>query len=139
RTAFPLTLFYTTDTGFMRISPTARTAVARPQGPTLKAITTEVTMRLGEMAQIPVEIVNAGDLKEISLNANICSNGVQASWGTPVSLAIQDGKAQFPLQIPDGVTQGDYVLVIARSWRSDIRVGMPGPCTAAIKLTVVPK
>lgn len=139
RTAFPLTLFYTTDTGFMRISPTARAAVARPQGPTLKAIAIDVSMKLGETALIPVEIVDAGDLKEISLNANVCSNGVQAGWGTPVSLPIQDGKTNFPLQVPDGVTEGSYVLVIARSWRSDIRVGMPGPCTAAIKLTVLPK
>lgn len=138
-TAYPLSLFYTSDTGFFRMSPVARVAVARPQGPTLAAITTEVTMTLGETAQIPVAIVDAGDLKEISLNANVCSNGVAANWGSPLSLPIQDSKVMFPLKIPDGLTAGQYALVIARSWRSDIRIGMPGPCTPAIKLTILPK
>jgi hypothetical protein len=139
RTALPLTLFYSSDTGFFRISPVARAVVARPQGPTLAAITTDVTMKLGETAQIPVQVIDAGDLKELSLNANVCSNGVAANWGSPISLPIQDGKAIFPLQVPDHLVAGTYPLVIARSWRADIRTGMPGPCTQTIKLTVLPK
>lgn len=139
RTALPLSLYYSSDTGFFRISSTARAAVARPQGPTLAAPQTEVTMTLGETAQIPVAIADAGDLQEISLNANVCSNGVAANWGSPQALPIQDGKVLFPLQVPEGLTTGTYPLVIARSWRADIRTGVPGPCTPTIKLTVLPK
>ena len=38
----------------------------------------------------------------------------------------------FPLQVPEGLTAGTYPLVIARSWRADIRTGMPGPCTPTL-------
>jgi hypothetical protein len=139
RTALPLSLYYTSDTGLFRITPIARVAVARPQGPTLAALTADVTMKMNETAQIPVQIIDADGLKELSLNANVCSNVVAANWGSPQSLSIQDGKVLFPLQVPEGVTPGNYSLVIARSWRADIRVGMPGPCTSIIKLTILPK
>ncbi len=137
RTAYPLTLYYTSDTGFFRISPTARAAVTRLQGPTLAAEVTEVTMHLGEKAMIPIRVAEGGEAKELSLNANVCSNGVASSWGSPQTLPIQDGRIIFPLQVPDGLTPGTYPLVIARSWGADIRVGMPGPCTPTIKLTIV--
>jgi hypothetical protein len=96
-------------------------------------------MKRGGTAQLPVWIVDAENLKEISLNANICSNGVAPNWGFPLSLPIQDGNVVFPLQVPDSVTAGNYTLVIARSWRVDIRTGMPRPCTPAIKWAVLPK
>jgi hypothetical protein len=137
RTAYPLTLYYTSDTGFFRISPISRAAVTRPQGPTLAAEAAEVTMKLGETAQIPVRVHDFGDAKELSVNANVCSNGVASSWGSPQTLLIQDGRITFPLRVPDGLTAGTYALVIARSWGADIRVGMPGPSTQTIKLTVV--
>ena len=121
------------------MTPNARVAIARPQGPTLAALMTDVTMTLGETAQIPVQIVNADSLKELSLNANVCSNGVAANWGSPQSLPVQDGKVMFPLKFPEGITPGNYALVFARTWRADIRTGMPGPCTSIIKLTVLPK
>lgn len=137
RMAYPLTLFYTSDTGFFRISPTARAAVTRGQGPTLAAEVTEVTLKLGEKGMVPVRVVNGGESMELSLNANVCSNGVASSWGSPQTLPIHDGRILFPLQAPDGITPGTYALVIARSWGADIRVGMPGPSTQTIKLTVV--
>jgi hypothetical protein len=66
----------------------------------------------------------------------VCSNGVASSWGSPQTLPIQDGRILFPIQAPDGITPGTYALVIARSWGADIRVGMPGPSTQAITLTI---
>ncbi len=139
RTAIPLSLFYTSDTGFFRASSISRVAVARPQGPTLAAEAMEVTMTLGDTAKIPVRVINPGEAKEISVNANVCSNGVASSWGSPVSLPIVEGKIVFPLQVAEGASAGQFALVIARSWGADIRVGMPGPSTQTIKLTVLPK
>ena len=139
RTASPLTLYFTSDTGFFRLRPVSRAVVARPQGPTLAAEALEITMTLGGTAQIPVRVLDFGDAKEISVNANVCSNGVASSWGSPQSLPIVDGKITFPLQVPEGCSAGLYALVIARSWGADIRVGMPGPSTQTIKLIVLPK
>lgn len=138
-TAYPLTLYYTSDTGFFRVSPASRVAVARKQGATLSTDTSDFTMTLGETLKIPVRVADAGDAKEISLTANVCSNGVASNWGSPASITIAEGIATYPLQVPEGATAGNYSLVIARTWRSDIRVGMPGPCTQAIRLTVLPK
>lgn len=135
--ASPLTLYYTSDTGFFRVSPTARAAVTRWHGPTLAAEVSEVTIKLGEKQMIPVRVTDAGEIKELSLNANVCSNGVSSSWGSPVTLPIQDGRILFPLQVPDGLTEGTYALVIARAWGADIRVGMPGPSTPLVTLRVV--
>jgi len=139
RTAIPLSLFYTSDNGFFRASPVSRAAVARPQGPTLVAETTEVTFTLGEQATVPVKVLDTGDAKELSITANVCSNGVAATWGSPIILPIADGRVQLPLQVPESVSAGRYSLVISRAWGADIRVGMPGPSTRVITLTVLPK
>ena len=47
--SIPLTLYYTTDTGFFRASPLSRAAVAKPQGPWLEAVTNEIAIVRGKV------------------------------------------------------------------------------------------
>ena len=49
------------------------------------------------------------------------------------------GEKEFamPLKIPTSLKPGVYGIVVARQWRSDLRGGMPGPCTSLFHLEVV--
>lgn len=136
RRSWPITLFYTSDTGFFRASPAARAAVAKAQGPWLEAITTEITTTPGGKTTIPVRVRGAEGLKEMPLVVNLIAAGVGCGITTPQTLPIVDGRVEVPLTLPPEVPPGEFGIVVAQTWRSDIRVGMPGPCTPLIKLRV---
>ena len=145
RTSIPLSLFYTSDTGFFRVSPVSRVAVAKSQGPWLEAITSEITIPAGGAATIPVKVLGAGDVKEMPIVVNIATAGVAGVLTTPQNLPIklsEDGKTgvvEVPIKLAPEIYPGTYGITIAQTWRSDIRIGMPGPCTSLIKLTVTAK
>ncbi|HND54209.1 MAG TPA: PPC domain-containing protein, partial [Pirellulaceae bacterium] len=137
RRSWPITLFYTSDTGFFRVSPAARVAVAKSQGPWLEAITTEITTTPGGKTTIPVRVRGAEGLKEMPLVVNLIAAGVGCGITTPQNLPIVDGRVDVPLTLPPEIPPGEFGIVVAQTWRSDIRVGMPGPCTPLIKLRVM--
>ena len=144
RPSIPLSLFYTSDTGFFRVSPQSRVAVAKSQGPWLEAITPEITITAEGNATIPAKVLGAGEVKEMPIVVNIATAGVACVLTTPQNLTIkrsEDGKTgvvEVPIKLPPELPPGTYGITIAQTWRSDIRIGMPGPCTPLIKLTVVP-
>lgn len=138
RRSLPLTLYYTSDTGFFRASPISRVAVAKAQGPWLEASAGELTGRPGDTLNIPVRVHNAKDLKEMPTVVNLATNGVACGLNAPRTLPIQEGMVLVPLTLPAEMPIGKFGVTVAQTWRSDIRVGMPGPCTALIPLTVVP-
>ena len=82
---------------------------------------------------------------------NIATAGVACVLTTPQNLAIkrmeegkpsedgQTGVVEVPIKVPPEIYPGTYGITIAQTWRSDIRIGMPGPCTPLIKLTVTAK
>lgn len=139
RTAWPLTLYYTSDTGFFRISPVSRAAVTRPVGVTLAQEVAEVNVTQGESGSVPVRVTAAENLQEITLAANVATNGVACSLDAPATVPVKEGIAICPLKLPSSLPPGIYSLTIALSWRSDIRIGMPGPSTAVMSLKVLPK
>lgn len=142
RMSLPLSLLYTSDTGFFRVSPVSRVAVAKPQGPWLESMTSAITVAAGGGTSIPVRVWEHGDAKEMPIVVNIATAGVACGLMTPQNLAIQrheDGKSgivDVPLKVPAETYPGTYAITVAQTWRSDIRIGMPGPCTPLIYLTV---
>jgi hypothetical protein len=136
-TSLPLTLYYTTDTGFFRASPLSRAAVAKSQGPWLEAVTSEVAIVQGQTGSIKVKVHGAGEVKEMPIVVNLAMAGVACNLGTPQNLPIQDGLVAVPIKIAPEVPPGTYGITVAQTWRSDIRIGMPGPCTRLVKLTVL--
>lgn len=139
RRSIPLTLFYTSDTGFFRPSPCSRAAVAKAVGPWLETDVREVSIEQGESAGIVVGVRGADDLKAMPLVVNLATAGVACGLTTPQNLPLVAGKVEVPIKIPPEMAPGTYGIVVAQSWRSDIRIGMPGPCTPLVKLTVVAK
>lgn len=138
--SWPLTLFYTSDIGFFRASQQTRAAIAKPQGPWLElANVTEIKVKPSGTATLPVKILGAAaDLKAMPIVINLATNGVAAGLVTPQNVPIKDGLAQVPLKIPAEMPIGTFHIVAAQTWSSDIRVGMPGPCTPPVKLVVEP-
>lgn len=139
RASTPLTLMYTSDTGFFRASPISRAAVAKPQGPWLEPMTNELKMTPGGTTTITVRVHGAPDLKEMPTVVNLATNGVACGLMTPQNLPITDGKITVPFKLPDEMPIGQFGVTVAQTWRGDIRIGMPGPCTPLIPLTVIPK
>ncbi|MBS0206485.1 MAG: PPC domain-containing protein [Planctomycetes bacterium] len=137
--SLPLNLFYTSDTGFFRASPVSRVAVAKPQGPWLEAITPELTLPQSGKGMLQVRVHNAGEIKDMPVVVSLASNGVACGLTTPQNIPIQDGIVSVPVSLPAELPIGVFGITVAQSWRNDIRVGMPGPCTCLLKLTVVPK
>ncbi|MBX3450215.1 MAG: PPC domain-containing protein [Planctomycetaceae bacterium] len=137
RHSLPLTLFYTSDTGFFRASPVSRVAVAKPQGPWLEALVTELTLPPGGSANIPVKVHGNDGILEMPTTISLATLGVACGLMTPRNLPIRDGLIEVPLTLPDNMAPGEYGILIAQSWRNDIRIGMPGPCTTAVKVRVV--
>ena len=138
REAIPLTLFYTSDTGYFRASPVARAAVAKPQGPWVDAVTPELTLNAGGSGTIQIKVHGAGDVQSMPIVVNLATNGVACALMTPQPLPIKDGLVEVPVKVPPETQPGTYYMTVAQTWRSDIRIGMPGPCTPLIKLIVTP-
>jgi len=139
RTSIPLTLFSTSDTGFFRASPVSRVAVAKAQGPWLEAISSEVTASAGSTVSVPVRVHNAGELKNMPVVVNLASSAVACAFTPPQTLPIVDGVVQVPLKVRDDMQPRTYGITVAQAWRSDIRIGMPGPCTPLIELKIEPR
>jgi hypothetical protein len=139
RVARPLTWYYTSDIGFFRMTPVARAVVARPQGPWLSTDCLEVTARPGEKVEIPVRIHDAGDATTIGLVVNMATAGVACAYNPPSPAPIQNGVALVPLTVTADTPPGEFYVTVARTWGSDIRVGMPGPSTPLIRLVVPAK
>jgi hypothetical protein len=139
RVAQPLTLYYSSDIGFFRATAQARAVIAKPQGPWLTAEVHEVTAKQGSVVEIPVGVHGAGDEQSIALVANIGMVNVGCGMNAPATVPIENGRAVLSVNLSaDLLPPGEYQFVVARSWRSDIRVGMPGPCTPPIRLRVTP-
>ena len=138
--SWPLNLFYTSDIGFFRASQQTRAVIAKPQGPWLElAGTTELRLKPGGTGTFPVKVLGAAsDLKAMPLVINLATNGVACGLVTPQNVPIKDGIAEVTVKIPAEMPIGTFSIVAAQTWGSDIRVGMPAPCTPPIKLVVEP-
>lgn len=139
RVSWPLNLFYTTDIGFFRISPQSRVAVAKAQGPWLEAVTTEITGKPGETVRAKVRVHNADKLKDMPIVVSMATGGVACAFVAPKNTPIVDGVCDVAILIPNEMPVGTFYCTIAQTWRSDVRTGVPGPCTALLKLTVEKK
>jgi hypothetical protein len=139
RSIQPLTAYYLSDIGLFRMTPVARAAVAKAQTPWLSTEVKEISVPLKGQFEIPVTVHNAGELKTIDLTAQMATNGVACALSPPQAVAIENGKAVLPVTLPDGINYpGPYGITVALRWGSDIRGGMPGPCTQLIRMNVLP-
>lgn len=144
RDSLPLSLFYTSDVGYFRPSPQTHVVVTKSQGPWLETLKSEVTLKAGTSTAIPVRVHNADGLKEMPTAVNIATAGVACGLMTPINLPITPtdtrpiGTISVPLRAEAGTHPGSYGITVSQTWRGDIRVGMPGPCTPLIKLIVTP-
>ena len=138
--SWPLTLFYSSDIGYFRASQQTRAAVAKPQGPWLDlANVTEIKLNPGGTVTLPIKVFGAAaDLKAMPLVINLATNGVACGLVTPQNVTIKDGIAEVTIKIPAEMPIGTFSIVAAQTWGSDIRVGMPGPCTPPIRMVVEP-
>ncbi|MGE3406517.1 MAG: pre-peptidase C-terminal domain-containing protein [Pirellulales bacterium] len=140
--SIPLTLYYTSDTGFFRASPQSRAAVARPQGPWLDTAVREITLSPGGSGTIAVKVLGGAEGQPtpttMPLVANLATAGVACALTTPQVLPINNGMVEVPIKVPAEIHQGTYYFTIAQTWGSDIRGGMPAPCTPLMKLKIVP-
>lgn len=140
RVAQPMTLYYSSDTGFFRITPVSRAVVAKPQGPWLSATSREFTVTAGGTVDIPVNVHGLQGETSLALVPNAGMINVGCGLNAPRTVSVDGGIAKLPLTVSNELMPpGTYDVIVARSWRSDIRIGMPGPCTPPIRIHVTAK
>lgn len=135
--AQPLTLFYSSDTGYFRATPVSRAAVTKAHGVKLNLVGDGVEATIGKKLEIPVQVTGVADGMPISLSVNYASSGVACGHETPQTLTVKDGKVMLPFTVTDQLPPGTYNICVCLAWRSDIRIGMPGPCTPLFPLKVL--
>ena len=137
RVAQPITLFYSSDIGFFRVTPQARVAVARPQGPRFEPMVMEMTVEKGATGSLPVRVHGSTDTT-LTVVANVASDGVKSNIGSPQALPVKDGV--ITVAVPtESLQPGTHSLVVSGRWGGDIRIGMPGPSTPVVQLHVTAK
>jgi hypothetical protein len=137
RVALPLTMYMTGDRGQYRPTPQARAAVAEWTGPWLEAEAKELTVARSGTVQLPLKVHQAGEAKSLPVVVNLTTNGVRCNLGSPQTLPINDGRINVVVRPEESFPIGTHGICVALGWGSDIRVGMPGPCTQLVKLHVV--
>jgi hypothetical protein len=134
----PLTTYIPTDRTFCRWSMQSRAIVALPRGPHLETDVTTLHVVEGSNADLPVRLVGGAVDGKWSLVANLARNSFQCVLGVPQAVNVAGGRAMFPLnteKLPPGI----HSVVVARAWASEVRKGMPGPCTPIVQVHVAPK
>jgi hypothetical protein len=92
----------------------------------------------GETVQIPVQIERLKPGAELGLVVNGPTVSAGCSMTPPATVGASQREFLMPLTISKEATLGRRGIVVARSWRSDLRSSTPGPCTPLIELTVLP-
>lgn len=142
RTAQPLSLLGNShnDRMHLRHSPESRAVVAGRMDAWPETAVTELTVRQGETAEIPVRVHRSPDAKgEISITVDGQTAAASCAWRSPFALASGQSEVTLPLPVPTGRAPGTYSITVSRAWASDLRGGRPGPCTPLIRLNVLPK
>lgn len=137
RFAQPVTLYYSSDTGFFRVSPQARAAVTLPHGPRLEAMANELTVTQGESGKLSVRLHGFNEPMQTTV-VNLSTNGVSSTLGTPQALAVKDGIVEVSVST-ENLHAGTHCIVVSGRWGADIRGGMPGPCSQIVRLHVKAK
>ena len=127
------------DRMFLRYSREARAVVAPPLGCRLETSVTELTVPHGGTVEVPVRVEYLGEAKG-SFGLGIDGSTVAAGtgWKAPTTLGAGQTEIKLPLTVSPEWRPGTYTIVVSRWWAADIRAGRPGPCTPAIKLTILP-
>lgn len=137
RTAQPLTMYMTGDRGQYRPTPQARAAVAEWKGPWLEADAQELTVTRDGTVSLSIKAHQTGEAKSLPVVVNLTTNGVRCNLCAPQTLPIVDGRVDVMVKPEENFPLGTHGICVALGWGSDIRTGMPGPCTRLIKLHVV--
>lgn len=127
------------DRMFLRFSRGARAVIAPPLDCRLETSVTELTVPHGGTVEVPVRVEYVGEAKG-SFGLGIDGSTVAAGtgWKAPTTLAAGQTEIKLPLTVSPEWRPGTYTIVVSRWWAADIRMGRPGPCTPAIKLTIQP-
>ena len=126
------------DRMHVRASPQGRAVVAEPLDTSLETTITEISVVEGQTVNIPAKIHRRSTAPAtLGVVINGPTAAASVAWRAPLTLTPDQSEITVPLTVNDWKA-GDYDIVVARSWSSDIRGGRPGPCTPLIRLHILP-
>jgi hypothetical protein len=132
-----LTWYYTSDIGLFRLSGEARAVVTTPRAPALRCMTSMLVLKRGTTLEVPVEVTGMTPIDQLDMTADLAIAAVATGLGPPQNVKLSGGRGILPVKVPNHVGPGKYGITISLRWRSDIRIGMPGPCTPLLSLDVI--
>lgn len=126
------------DRMHVRASPQARAVIAEQLDTSLETMITEISVVEGQTVNIPAKIHRRSTAPAtLGVVINGPTAAASVAWRAPLTLTPDQSEITVPLTVNDWKA-GDYDIVVARSWSSDIRGGRPGPCTPLIRLHILP-
>lgn len=134
RTAQPLTAYIPNDRQFCRVSPKLRAVVAHDIGVRLVAAAPEINVLQGRNAEAVIQVSPAVN-EPLPVSVNLAGQSFKCNVGVQQKLPVIDGAVRVPI-VCDQLPPGRYAMIVALAWGSELRVGMPGPCTPVFFLNV---
>lgn len=136
--ARPLTLYQEFGHQF-RISSQARSVVAPRNGPWLEVESGELALsaKPGDEVKVPLVIhyPPGSEGAEVGVVANrIAAAHHKYDLNAPVTLKPGVQQTMLTVKIPASAKGETVEFLVARAWRSDVRAGLPGPCTQLIRV-----
>jgi hypothetical protein len=134
RTAQPLTAYIPNDRQFCRVGPKLRAVVAHDIGVRLVAAAPEINVLQGRNAEAVIKVSPAVN-EPLPVSVNLAGQSFKCNVGVQQKLPVIDGAVRVPI-VCDQLPPGRYAMIVALAWGSELRVGMPGPCTPVFFLNV---
>lgn len=134
RNAQSLTAYIPNDRQYCRVSPKLRAVVGRDIDVRLACDVREIHVAQGRKAEAVVKVSPAPN-GPLPVSVNLAGQSFKCNLGVQQKLPAVDGVLRVPIDC-DELPPGRYGIVVALAWGSELRIGMPGPCTPLIVLNV---
>ena len=98
----------------------------------------EITAKPGGTVEIPIRIEATGEkaLDSLRVSVNRARAHFVCSVGPQISLKGIGSFHKVGLTLPADYKPGVYSILVSDAWSSELRKGLPGPCTPLIRLIV---
>jgi len=130
------------DVSRKRLKPgfQSRAVVAQRFEPWFEAGATRVEATRGQkVVKVPVVVRGVEPRERIPVSVDHVSSRTRSAFMAPAEIEVgADGESLVPVNI-EGKKPGRYDIVVSTRWVSEIRKGMPGPCTPLVQLDIRPE
>lgn len=124
----------------LRPSPVARAAVGKRHTPWFEPTLTHVKATAEQKTvEVPLKVRGVKPGESVPVSIDRVGSRTRCAFMSPKQVKVgANGEARIAVKVADR-DPGSYYIVISKRWVSQIRKGLPGPCTQLIRIEVAEK